>query len=751
MFINKYMVLTSHGLVSFKHCRFSSRGYMYFYRSQIEVEPSLEMIDIFHNNRKGLKIVIDNCEIARECVISFIDVIRRMHVIQSKASDRFHAFIGNRTLTNCNSHIFIKLIVENSSIHHFVMNVFGYKSIGFLKMENTVIGGWVWTEGSLAYLHFNNCTFYRAGLIGINTQSVLQVKIINCKFSLTIDYEKCLYSQGCIVNVKGLGYQPNNYELINSLFPNCEETECGKLYIRNSEFVGSLGDDGGIIKCEEMHLELVNCRFSLKENHLISPEGGFIHYYYRRGRFSATNVTFDASAVKSNMLFSIMELCYMNILFKNTQIICPNSLGVSAKKLELFLVYLYHYVCQMPCTSNEYTYQAGSMFLSSITQVVESRENKPICSSCPIGANCSNHIKALPNYWGYKDKFDIVSMIRCPNGYCCQGDESCKEINSCNGNRTGPLCGRCKENFTESLFSPRCLLVDDCPAGMILMLYIAGAVAYGLGLMAISFIKDVGPVIVKNILKVLTKRVLCRKGKTHKVENEESQSFTKQCKTKDETNLPEHKDDSEDDDFIKYIKILFYYIQDAALFKINLPSVAQQEKSIVVKILQFSPEVFVALYSKVSDLCFTPGTTAVTKIWFSSFFGPCVMVFIFILYLCQTFISWFFHKSGKMFRARIVQTFFLVALFSFQKLVIGAFTLVQCVNIGTKTILYVQGDIECYTWWQRTIEAYIILNIIPTFLVLSLMPFYVQEKKMSVRMFIIGCYFTNSSACNILL
>ena len=289
--------------------------------------------------------------------------------------------------------------------------------------------------------------------------------------------------------------------------------------------------------------------------------------------------------------------------------------------------------------------------------------------------------------------------------------------------------------------SPRCLLVNDCPAGLILMLYIGGVVAYGLGLMAMSFIKDVGPGIVKNTLKVLTKMVLCRRGEGHKDGNEhqESKSLKKECRTKDETNVSDHKDDLEDDDFMKYVKILFYYIQDAALFKIQLPSLAQQEESIVVKILQFSPEILVVLYSKVSDLCFTPGTTALTKIWFSSLFGPCVMVFIFILYLFQTCISRLFHKSGKMFRARVVQTFLLVVLFSFQKLVMGAFTLVQCVNIGTKTILYVQGDIECYTWWQRTIEAYIILSIIPTFLVLSHVPFYVQKKEMSVRMFITGC------------
>ena len=51
-----------------------------------------------------------------------------------------------------------------------------------------------------------------------------------------------------------------------------------------------------------MHLELENCRFSLKENRTISPEGGFIYHHYVFGTFSATNVTFDASAVQSNTL-----------------------------------------------------------------------------------------------------------------------------------------------------------------------------------------------------------------------------------------------------------------------------------------------------------------------------------------------------------------------------------------------------------------------------------------------------------------
>ena len=224
------------------------------------------------------------------------------------------------------------------------------------------------------------------------------------------------------------------------------------------------------------------------------------------------------------------------------------------------------YVCQKTCTSNEYTYKAGSTILNDISDIwidppddLTVTTNNPNCSSCPIGANCSNNIKALPNYWGHKDKNDIVSIIRCPDGYCCQEEETCRGIDSCNVNRTGPLCGRCRVNWTEVLFSAKCLLVDDCPAALILVFYTIGVIAYGLGLMAISYIKDVGPALVKKILKVANEVVLCRKGKTLADQNELGDSELSRTESKDEVetekakqlNIAKEKD--EEDDFMKYV------------------------------------------------------------------------------------------------------------------------------------------------------------------------------------------------------
>lgn len=229
---------------------------------------------------------------------------------------------------------------------------------------------------------------------------------------------------------------------------------------------------------------------------------------------------------------------------------------------------------------------------------------------------------------------------------------------------------------------------------------------------------------------------------SEEIELESKEEFQKNvpCQEK-EPNFDGPATDNTKEDVVKYLQILLYCVQDASLFKVFLPSQDQQDAGVIVKILQFSPEVLTTVYKNVSDLCFSFETSAITKILFISLFGPCVMLFIFILYLCQKLISGFLAKSGKAFKARLVQTFLLVVLFLYQKMVWGAFTLIQCVDIGATKVLYVGGGIECYTWWQRASKIYIVLNITPGFFALSIIPVHVEAEKLSVRAFILSCLF----------
>ena len=88
----------------------------------------------------------------------------------------------------------------------------------------------------------------------------------------------------------------------------------------------------------------------------------------------------------------------------------------------------------------------------------------------------------------------------------------------------------------------------------------------------------------------------------------------------------------------KYLQILFYYVQDAVLFKVNLPKPISKAENIIVKILQFTPEVL-AVYQNYSNVCFTYGASAISKTLMKSIFGPCVMLFFLMFYLLLQFSS----------------------------------------------------------------------------------------------------------------
>lgn len=95
-------------------------------------------------------------------------------------------------------------------------------------------------------------------------------------------------------------------------------------------------------------------------------------------------------------------------------------------------------------------------------------ENHVKCLACPTGGNCTSAISARHNFWGYSIG-DKVYFKFCPQGYCCPPvNQRCPYQNpsylqsSCQGNRTGFLCGRCKKGFSDTLFTTNCVPVKHC-------------------------------------------------------------------------------------------------------------------------------------------------------------------------------------------------------------------------------------------------------------------------------------------------
>ncbi|XP_022788593.1 uncharacterized protein LOC111328430 [Stylophora pistillata] len=103
------------------------------------------------------------------------------------------------------------------------------------------------------------------------------------------------------------------------------------------------------------------------------------------------------------------------------------------------------------------------------------------CHPCPAGGNCSSSLAAQPNFWGYPVNNDTVTFQLCPDGYCCLPtvdnkcfyDNNSYLLSGCQGNRTGILCGQCKQNFTEGLFTTKCVRVKDCTQSWYLVVFFA--------------------------------------------------------------------------------------------------------------------------------------------------------------------------------------------------------------------------------------------------------------------------------------
>ena len=194
---------------------------------------------------------------------------------------------------------------------------------------------------------------------------------------------------------------------------------------------------------------------------------------------------------------------------------------------------------------------------------------------------------------------------------------------------------------------------------------------------------------------------------------------------------------------MKYLQILFYYVQDASLFKVHLPQLEASDDSILIQIFQWSPDIIAKMYLGLSNMCF-PLTTAITKILFKCLFGPCVIMFLFLIYISQNIMGRLCKGQSRFLhfvRLSLLKAFILSVLFSYQQMLIGAFSLVQCVRIDGLKVLYVQGDIHCGQIWQKVIEVYICVNILPLFFVISNASYDVRDMKMSVRTFILTCLF----------
>ena len=362
------------------------------------------------------------------------------------------------------------------------------------------------------------------------------------------------------------------------------------------------------------------------------------------------------------------------------------------------------YSCR-PCPPGYYSLQKGISRGLFINSTVE-------CIPCPFGADCiQSNIAAKQNFWGYPTSSHPPSLkfIGCPEHYCQSPSPGSKNYNRCRGNRTGTLCGKCAEGFTETLFSAECKKVAKCNH---YWLWIATAI-YTIGLVLYLLIKP-------PILSFFTKHILWYRSKENQIEDDMAQIRNHN-----------HEDSG-------YVKITSYFYQVA---EILMDGSAEN----LLQKIPFASLVISAFNFQVHTInggigCPFSGLTAMTKELLLSANVLVTITDVCIIYFVYLLIN-MLRRKEKPALIQYLAVLVEVLLLGYERLAETSLKLMHCVSIGSRKWLFIDGNVQCYQWWQYILLAYIAMFVIPFILVLYCGSWKLYKSSITASEFLAACVF----------
>ena len=359
------------------------------------------------------------------------------------------------------------------------------------------------------------------------------------------------------------------------------------------------------------------------------------------------------------------------------------------------------------CPDGFYTLQRGSTKGFNINKDTK-------CLKCPYGATCENgNIKANENFWGFEisTRPPSLQFISCPKEYCETPTHSSRHAyNVCHGNRSGVLCGQCSAGYSEVLYSTSCRKTEKCNdhwfwvASFIYVIFFA---------LYIVFKPPIFSLLYQQSLWFIKKA-----------------AYVRQQSSANEDNSDKHD--------AGYLKIVFYFYQVAKLVMVRSPENT-------LHMVPFIPPVIACFNFQVKTMdgsigCPFPGLDVVTKELFMCLKFLATLLSIGFIYAIHRFISKSFHfpaPSLPLYLAGALETL----LLGYEKLADTSFKLMHCVPICKDWRLFMDGNIQCWQWWQYLFIVFIMVFVIPLVLVLFWGSLMLSKDKVSAKEFLISCAF----------
>ena len=327
------------------------------------------------------------------------------------------------------------------------------------------------------------------------------------------------------------------------------------------------------------------------------------------------------------------------------------------------------------------------------------------CLKCPYGASCENgNVRAKANFWGLiaKTTPPTLQFFPCPMEYCSSPSQfNPHEYNACHGNRTGVLCGRCSDGYSEELYSTSCRKKNSCNDHWFWVVTSIYVIVF-----ALYFIFK------PPVFSILYKQTLWFKNQLQ---------------------VPEDKIyDS------GYLKIVFYFYQVAELMMIRSPEKTLHMVPIIPPIIAIFNFQIKTLNGGIG--CPFPGLTVVTKELFmcSKFLGTLLSIgFIYSFHRAVSHTRFISPPSLTLYLAAVLETL----LLGYERLTDTTLKLMHCVPIEKDWRLFLDGNIECWQWWQYLLIAFMVSFIIPLVLVLFWGSLMLAKNKMTAKEFLLSCAF----------
>ena len=344
------------------------------------------------------------------------------------------------------------------------------------------------------------------------------------------------------------------------------------------------------------------------------------------------------------------------------------------------------------------------------------------CYPCPVGGNCSLPLAAQPNFWGYPENEDIVSFQLCPEGYCClpSAHNKCFYNNSyqhsgCQGNRTGILCGKCKQNFAEGLFTTECVRAKDCTHSWYLVVFFALT-----SLFALYLVRK--PPVFEEVGKQLTWFIPRRKEGNNQV-------ICSLDSTARKSVSPNYG----------FLKIIFYFYQVAGVLTVSSYGVKNILRNKIV--LPVNNLFNLKLYANTNwRICLWPILTPLSKTMFHLVTVMTILFSIPIIYLLHSGLNKLrkrrptFPPAGPYFGAVLE-----IVLLGYSAVTGTTVRLLHCVSIQEKSRWYYEAHYFCWhQWWQHAAFVVIALNLFPFILTLYFTSLQLYRGKISGKIFLLA-------------